>query len=418
MSVKHSLKKLPHSQVLITIEVDAPELEKFRKIALDKLRGQVKIAGFRPGKAPDNVVIEQVGEPMVEEEALRSALPEFYYEVVTKEKLQPIAPPESKIISKSPFKVELTVTLLPEITLGNYQKIKVKAKPVSVDDKEVEEELETLKKRFATYHEVKAPAEMNHRVEISFSGMIDGKEVPGAKSKNHPMVLGSNTFVPGFEEAIVGMEMGQKKQFKVTFPTDYHAKPLQGKEVTFDVELHRIEETRLPEMNAEFFTRLKNEKITDLPSLKTEIKGYLLASKEAQEKARQEDEILQALIKIAQIDLPHVLIHDEIHYMEGSFAERLQGMGMTFERYLEANKKTHEDIHKDWEPEATKRLVARFSLLELAKKENLEPSDADVKAALEQEKVEEKDYSRYEGQIKARIRVERGLDWLMKSALE
>ncbi len=418
MSVKHSLKKLPQSQVLITIEIDAPDLERFRQKALEKLREQIKVAGFRPGKAPDDVVIEQVGASAVEEETLRIALPELYYEVVTKEKLQPIAPPESKIISKEPFKVELTVSLLPEITLGNYKKIKVKPMAISVEDKEVEEELETLRKRFATYHEVKTPAQMEHRVEISFTGMIEGKEVPGAKSKNHPMVLGSNTFVPGFEEAIVGMEMGQKKQFNVTFPTEYHAEALRGKEVTFDVELHRIEETRLPEMNTEFYARLKNEKITDLPSLKAEIKAYLHATKEAQEKARQEDEILQGLIKLTKIDLPHVLIHDEIHYMEGSFAERLQGMGMTFERYLEANKKTHEDIHKDWEPEATKRLTARFALLEVAKKENLEPTDEEVKTALQQEKVEEKDYSQYEGQLKARIRVGKGLDWLMKSALE
>lgn len=418
MSVKHSLKKLPHSQVLINVEIDAPELEKYRKKALDKLREQVKIAGFRPGKAPDDVVVEQVGASMLEEETLRIALPELYYEVVVKEKLQPIAAPESKIVSKSPFKVELTVPLLPEVTLGNYSKIKLKPKTVTVEDKEVEEELETLKKRFATYHEVKTPAQMEHRVEISFTGTIEGKEVPGAKSKNHPMVLGAKTFVPGFEEAIVGMEMGQKKQFKVTFPSDYHAEQLRDKEVSFEVELHRIEEMRLPQMNAEFFTRLKNEKITDEPSLKAEIKGYLQATKEAQEKARQEDEVLQALIKITKVDLPHVLVHDEIHYMEGSFSERLQDMGMTFERYLEANKKTHEDIHKEWEPEATRRLTARFSLLELAKKENLEPSDAEVKAALEHEKVEEKDYSQYEGQIKARIRVEKGLDWLMKSALE
>jgi len=416
--VKHSLKKIPHSQVLITIEVETSELEKFRGKALDKLREQVKIAGFRPGKAPDNVVIEQVGDAAIEEEILRSALPELYYEAVVKEKLQPISAPESKVISKSPLKVEFTISLLPEISLGNYKKIKVKPKTVSVEEKEVDEELESLKKRFATYHEVKASAQMEHRVEISFTGMMEGKEVPGAKSKNHPMVLGAKTFVPGFEEAIVGMEMGQKKQFNVTFPSDYHAEQLKGKEVTFDVELHRIEETRLPEMNAEFFTRLKNEKITDLPSLKAEIKAYLLATKETQEKARQEDEILQALVKITKVELPHVLIHDEIHYMEGSFAERLQGMGMTFERYLEANKKTHEDIHKDWEPEATRRLTARFALLELAKKENLEPTDEEVKAALQQEKVEEKDYSRYEGQIKARIRVERGLDWLMRSALE
>lgn len=416
--MKHTLKKLPHSQVLITLEVAPEDLEKFRQKALDKLRAQVNIPGFRPGKASDEMVLQQVGAAALDEEILRAGLPEWYFAVVVEEKLAPIAPPESKVISTQPLVIELTVTLLPEVKVGNYQKIRVKAQTPKVEDKEVDAELETLQKRFASYHDVTREAKMGDRAELDFTGSVDGKEVDGAKSKNHPLVLGSSTFVPGFEEQIVGMQPGAKKQFTVKFPADYHVEDLRSKDVTFDAELKKLEEMHMPEMTPEFFARLKNDKITDLDSLKAEIRAYLVASKDAEERNRQEEEILKQLIDMTTLEVPHALIHDEIHYMEASFGERLQGMGLTMDRYLEANKKTHEDLHKDWEPEAIRRLTARFALLEIAKSEGLEPTDEEVAAGLQQEGIAEKDHERMKGQVAARLRVEKALDYLMKSALQ
>ncbi len=416
--MKHTLKKLPHSQVLITLDVAPEDLEKFRKKAIDKLRGQVNVPGFRPGKASDEMVIQHVGAPAVDEEILRVGLPEWYFAVVVEEKIAPIAPPESKVTSTQPLVIELTVTVLPEVNVGNYQKIRVKAQTPKVTDEEIATELETLQKRFATYSDVTRAAKMGDRAELDFVGSVDGKEVEGAKSKNHPLVLGSKTFIPGFEEEVVGMEPGTKKEFTVKFPEDYHVEELRSKDVTFATELMKLEEMQMPEMTPEFFVKLKNEKITDLDSLKSEIKAYLVASKEAEERNRQEEEILKQLIEMTKMEVPHALIHDEIHYMEESFAERLQGMGLTMERYLEANKKTHEDLHKDWDPEATRRLTARFALLEIAKAEKLEPTDEEIMQGLGQEGVPEKDQERMKGQVAARLRVEKALDYLMKSALQ
>lgn len=416
--MKHTLKKLPHSQVLITLEVAAEDVEKFHKKALDKLRNNVNVPGFRPGKASDEMVLQHVGAPALEEEMLRIGLPEWYFAVVVEEKLAPIAPPESKVVSNKPLVIELTVTVLPEVTVGAYQKIKVKPQTPKVTDEEINTELEALQKRFATYHDVTRSAQMGDRAELDFSGSVDGKAVEGAQSKNHPLVLGSKTFIPGFEEEVVGMEPGSKKQFTVKFPADYHVEELRSKDVTFDAELKKLEEMHMPEMTPEFFAKLKNEKITDLDSLKAEIRAYLVASKDVEERNRQEEEILKQLIDMTKLEVPHALIHDEIHFMEGSFAERLQGMGLTMERYLEANNKTHEDIHKDWEPEATRRLTARFALLEIAKVEKLEPTDEEIVAGLKQEGVEEKDHERMKAQVAARLRVEKALDYLMKSALQ
>ncbi|MBP6084876.1 trigger factor [Candidatus Gracilibacteria bacterium] len=416
--MKHTLKRLPQSQVLITLEVTPEEVEKFRKKAIDKLRNKVKVPGFREGKAPDDMVMQQVGQAAFDEEVLRTGLPEWYFEVVTAEKLAPIAPPESNVVSALPLVIEITVSVLPEVKVGAYQKIKVKPQPFAVKDEEITEELTTLQKRFAIYNDVTRVAKLGDRVEMDFVGSREGKPVEGASSKNHPLVLGSHTFIPGFEEQIVGMTVGDKKQFTITFPADYHVADLKGQDVTFDVDLKKVEEMVLPEMNDEFFAKLKNPAISSLESLKAEIRSYLVNTKDVDERNRQEQDIITQLIAVTTVDLPEVLLHEEVHYMEESFGERLQAMGMTMERYLEANKKTHEDLHKDWEPEAAKRLTARFALLEVAKAEKLEPTDAEVAATMKQEGIEEKDAARYQGQVNARLRVEKALDYLMKSALQ
>lgn len=416
--MKHSVKKLPQSQVLITLTIEPAEIEKFRGKALNKLREHVNVPGFRQGKATDEMIQQTVGADKIMEEVLNAALPELYYEIITQEKLQPITGPESKILSSDPLTLELTVTLLPEVKVGNYSKIKVQKKAVKVEEKDIDAEVDGLKKRFATFHDVKMPAAMGHRVEIDFTGMVDGKEVEGAKSKNHPLILGSNTFVPGFEEQLVGMEVGHNKKFDVVFPADYHVEALRSKPVNFDVSVLKVEETKLPEMDAAFFTQLRNPKITDEASLRTEISNFLQSQKEADEQNRLEEEILKQLIEVTEVDLPAVLLHEEVHYMEEQFAERLQGVGLTMDRYLESNGKTHDDIHKEYEPEAKKRLVARFALLELAKKENLEPTDDQAKDALTKEGVEEKDQAKRIPQTKARLRVELALDYLLKSAVK
>ncbi|MBI4836629.1 MAG: trigger factor [Candidatus Abawacabacteria bacterium] len=416
--MKHSVKKLPPSQVVITLTIEPAELEKFRGKAIEKLRSQVNVSGFRPGKAPDDVVVQQIGTDKLLEETLQAALPELYYNVVVEEKLQPIAGPESKIITTEPFVLELTVPVLPEVKIGNYGKIKVKREEVKIDPKDIAAEVEALQKRFSTFSDVQRGAQMGDRVEIDFVGTADGKEVEGAKSKNHPLILGSKTFVPGFEEALVGMEVGQSKQFSVTFPKDYHVDSLKDKPVQFDVSLLKVEEMKLPEMNEEFFQKLRNPKITDEKSLQEEITAFLKTQREAEEQNRKEEAILKQLVDITEAELPEVLIHEEIHYMEEQFSERLQAVGLTFDRYLEANKKTHEDIHKEYEPEARRRLLARFALLELAKKENLEPTDEQAKDAMSKEGVAEKEIERRLPQMKARLRVELALDYLLKTTVK
>ena len=417
-NVKHTLKKLPHSQVQITLTFEPDELNKFRGKAIEKLRQQVNVAGFRQGKAPDDMVVQQVGADKIIEEALQIALPEFYYDIVMKEKLQPITGPESKILSTEPLSLELTVNVLPEVKVGNYTKISVKAQEVKITDKEVSDEVEALKKRFATYTPVTRAAQMADRVEINFVGTLNGKEVDGAKSTNHPLIIGSNTFVPGFEENLVGMEIGQKKEFDVTFPKDYHVETLRAQPVHFVVTVLKIEEVKPAEINEEFFKQLRNPKITSEETLHSEIKSFIQTQKELDEQNRKEEEILKQLIAMTELDLPEVLIDEEIHYMESQFAERLQGVGLTLERYLESNGKTHEDIHKEYGPEATKRLTARFALLELAKKENLEPTDEQAKDALSKEGLAEKDIEKRIPQMKARMRVELALDYLLKSAVK
>ncbi len=414
--MKHSVKKLPHSQILITLELDPSELDKFKGKALERIRSQVNVPGFRQGKAPDDMLIQHVGADKILEETLQAALPELYYEIVVKEKIQPITGPEMKIVKESPLTLELIVNVLPDVKVGNYKKIKTKVEVADVSEKEIEEEIESLKKRFATFDEVKEPAKDGHRVEIDFVGTADGKEIEGAKSKNHPLILGSKTFIPGFEENLIGLSAGDTKQFAVTFPAEYHVESLKNKPVTFDVTVQKVEEMKMPLMNDEFYKKLNNPKITDENSLKEEIRSFMKSQKEMEAQNKKEEDILKQLVELTEVDLPEILVDEEIHYMEEQFAERLQAVGLTLDRYLESNQKTHDDIHKEYAPEATKRLKARFALLELAKAENLEPTDDQAKEYLKRDGVAENEFERRMPQMKARMRVELALDFLSKQA--
>lgn len=371
--MKVTVQKLPKSEVKITVEVPQERVEKFMQKAAEQISHHFKIPGFRPGHVPLDVLKQHVNQEGIEAHMLDIALPETYTEAVTKEKLQVVSRPKVDIKSKSPLIYEATVAVYPDVTVSGYEKISIKKEEPKVEEKDVDEVLEGIKKRHATYKEVDRPAQKGDRVEIDFQGFDDGgAPLDNTSSKNHPLVIGEGSLVPGFEEELVGMKKGEEKKFKVTFPKEYFHKPFQNKKVEFKVTVHMVEEGKFPEWTPEFIKEVTGHD-KDLEGVKTIIRENLAIDRKEAEKVRRENAFLDKIIDHTKVEIPETLMEEEIDAMIEEFKNELQQqVGVTLEQFLEQNKKELKDLRNDRRKEAEKRLTLRFGLQKLFEQEKID----------------------------------------------
>jgi trigger factor len=359
---------LKDNKIKLTIEVEAGKLALASDAAYAKLAPSVKVAGFRPGKAPKNIVEKEIGSERWEAEMLDIILPESYYEAVMSEKLEVVGSPEVKVIKFVPsdgLTYEATVETMPEFKLPDVTKIQVKRQTIKVIDTEIQEVLDDLAKQLSKTAKVERAAKLGDKVEIDFEGFIGGVPFDGGKSQNHPIVLGSGSFIPGFEDQVVGMKADEERDIEVSFPDDYHADNLKGKKATFKVKLHQVEETILPEITDTFATQVGPFK--DLPALKVDIEKQLVHTKEIQERRRIEDEILAKLVEKTKFTAPNSLVAQEQQRMLHEAESNLAQQGIQMPQYLEMIKKTLEDIQAEMKPEAEKRVKVGIVLTQVAK---------------------------------------------------
>jgi trigger factor len=356
------------SKVKLVIEVEKDKLLKAGDEAFKKLSPSVKVSGFRPGKAPRNIVIREIGQDAFNSEILDNIIVSSYYDAVIQEKLDVVGAPEVKIIKFVPtdeLSYEVIVEIMPEVKLAELSKINIKRESPKVTDKEVEEVLNDIAKQLAKTAKADRPSKMGDRVEIDFEGFDNGLPFDGGKSENHPFVLGEGKFVPGFEDQIAGMSEGEEKEIKVTFPKDYHSKNLAGRDTTFKIKMNLVEEVTLPEITDDF---AKNAgPFTDLKSLKADIKKQLIFTKENEARKKIEDSIIEKLVEMTKLEVPESLVHQEIHRLLGEMDHNLTHSGLSMKQYLETAKKTEEELEKDLEPEAEKRVKAGLVLSQVAK---------------------------------------------------
>jgi trigger factor len=414
--MKITVDKPKNSEVKMTVELTELEMETYYQKALQKLSTQVNIKGFRPGKVPLNIVEQQLEKDYILAQAIDLAIPPTYVEAVKEQKIEPIARPQVTVTAQSPLTYEALIPLYPEVSLNDYKKISVKPQKVEVDAKTVEEEIKRFQKVHAKFQDVDRPAKLTDRVEIDFDGFDEGGvPLEGTTSKNHPIVLGDQTFIPGFEEQVVGMTKDQTKEFDITFPKDYFHKAFQNKKVKFKVTARRIEETQMPELNAEFAKILTGKEMTEA-ELRQEIEKNLLKTKQAEEQSRLENEVLEEILKKTKVEIPHVLIEEEVHHMIDEQKKNIESRGMKFDDYLQAIQKTHDDLHKEHEPEAKKRLTLRFGVQEIFKLEKIEVSDEELnKAFLDQMEIfaamnyqpEIEDQKVYKTQLTSKLKMEK-----------
>lgn len=372
--MKHTVKTPSDTKVLVTITLDAADLAGVQQKTIQKLAKKVKVAGFRPGKVPAAVAAKNLDPNLLNSELLEDAVNTFTVQVFEAEKLTPLDRPQVEVTKYVPGQeLEYTaeVEIIPAITLGDYKKLKTKREDVDVTAKDVNEVIDRLRASSSTKNEVTRAAKNGDEVTIDFAGTDkDGKEVPGATGTDYDLVLGSNSFIPGFEEGIVGKKVGDKFDLALTFPKDYHHKPLAGAKVTFAVTVKAVKEIALPELNDEFVAR--NGAFKTVAAFKADITRELTEQKEREAVDKLKDSLVEQLVAGSKIPTPEVLINDQLEALERDFTQNLMYRGMTLEQYLEQQGKTREDWRKkDLQDQAVRRVQVGLALAELSKIEDI-----------------------------------------------
>ncbi len=354
--------------------------------AYDKIKKDVTVDGFRKGMVPFEMFVSKNGVEPLYNDAIDILLTTEYKKVLEEVKETPVVQPSINIenISKDAISIEYTFISSPEVKLGEYKNLGIKKENAKVTAKEVKEEIEKLQTKYA---EIKVKetgkVENGNTVVIDFEGFLDGKPFEGGKGENYPLEIGSNTFIPGFEEGLIGMSTGEEKDLNLTFPENY-TEELKGKAVTFKVKVNIIKEKVLPEINEDFFKDLGYDDVKTKEELETKIKEQIKSRKEAEIENKYIEECLNAATAKMEVEINPEIIDDEIHRMIDQMSEQLRMNGLTLEQYMQFTGMTHEDLHKQYEEMATKRVKERFLLENVAKIEKIEVTDKDAEAKAEE----------------------------------
>ena len=369
----------------IEFEIKDEEWTKILDATFKKKSIDIKVDGFRKGKCPKNIYLQKFGIESLYMDAIDVAAGDAYTKVIRENKLVPVCEPKMDVkeIDEKHVKFIFTIITKPEVKLGKYKDLGIKKEEVKVSEKEIDEEIARLASRFAEIV-VKENGEVleGNTAVIDFKGYVDGKELDGGTGANYPLEIGTHTFIPGFEEGLVGMKVGETKELNLKFPEDYTPE-LKGKDVKFDVTVREIKERVLPEMNKDFYADLGYENIETEEAFRKEIKKALEDRKEEENKNKYLDEVLEAASKNMEVTINPEIVDDEIHRMINQFAQQLQMQGLSLDQYYQFTGSSHEDMHKQMEPEATKRVKYRYLIEEVAEAEKIEIADADAEAEAE-----------------------------------
>ena len=370
----------------IEVELKGKEWDSVLDAAFKKKVKDMRIDGFRKGKCPKNIYLQKFGIESLYMDAVDVAAGDAYNKALRDEKLVPVCEPKMDVteIDKEHIKFKFTIITRPEVKLGKYKDLGVKKDEIKVTKKEIDEEVAKLASRLAEII-VKEDGEVveGNTAVIDFEGFVDGKPLEGGSGQNYPLEIGSHTFIPGFEEGVVGMKVGEEKELNLKFPEEY-TKELAGKDVKFKVTVREIKERVLPELNKEFYEDLGFDDIDNEEDFRKEVKKAIEAKKGEEVNNKYLDDVLEAASKNMEIEINPEIVDDEVHRMMNQFAEQLRMQGLTMDQYFQFTGGSHEDMHKQMEPEAEKRVKYRYLIEEVADKEKIEISDADAEKEAEE----------------------------------
>ncbi|MBC5687485.1 trigger factor [Mediterraneibacter sp. NSJ-55] len=371
------VEKLEHNMAKLTIEVSAEEVEKALQAAYIKERKKISMPGFRKGKVPRQMIEKMYGPEVFYDEAANHMISEAYGKAYDECELELVSQPKIDIVQLKkgePFIFTAEVAVKPEVTLGEYKGLKVDKVSTRVTQKEVDEEIEKERERNARTVEVTDRAVQDKdQVLLDFEGFVDGEAFEGGKGEKYPLTIGSGAFIPGFEEQLIGAEIGKEMEVNVTFPEDYQAKELAGKAAVFKCTVQEIKVKELPELDDEFASDVSECETLD--AYKAEVKKKIKERKEREGKEKKENQAVDAAIENAQMDIPEAMIELQTKQMADDFARRIMQQGLTVEQYFQFTGMTEEKMMEEMKPQAEKRIKTRLVLEAVVAAENIEVSD-------------------------------------------
>lgn len=427
MSVQ--VEKLENSMAKLTIEASADELEKALQNAYLKNKNKISIPGFRKGKVPRQMIEKMYGPAIFYEDAANEIIPEAYEKAVEECGEDIVSSPEidvTQIEKGKPFIFTALVALKPEIKLGKYKGVKVDKADVTVTDEEVDAEINKERENNARNIEVTDRAVKDGDMTVlDFEGFVDGVAFEGGKGENYPLTIGSGAFIPGFEEQLVGAEIGKEVEVNVTFPEDYQAEELKGKAATFKCTVKEIKEKELPELDDEFASEVSE--FETLAEYKADVKTKLSEKKEKEAKDAKEAAVIEAIVNDSEMEIPEAMLKTQQKQMVDEFAQRIQMQGLSIDQYFQFTGTTYDKMIEQVKPQAEKRIKSRLVLEAVVKAENIAASDEDYEEELktmakayqmEVEKVKELLPEKSVAQIKEDIAVRKAAEFVVENAKE
>ncbi|AKU25955.1 trigger factor [Geobacillus stearothermophilus] len=384
MSVKW--EKLEGNEGVLTVEVDAEQVNKGLDAAFKKVVKNIALPGFRKGKVPRVLFEKRFGVEALYQDALDILLPEAYAKAVEEAGIEPVSMPEIDIEQMEKGKsliFKAKVTVKPEVKLGQYKGLEVEKMDTTVTDEDVENELKRLQENYAELVvKEDGTVENGDTVVIDFEGFVDGEPFEGGKAENYSLEIGSGTFIPGFEEQLVGMKAGEEKEIQVTFPEEYHAEQLAGKPATFKVKVHEVKAKQLPALDDEFAKDV-DEEVETLDELKAKIRARLEEAKKNEAETALRNAVVEKAAANAEIDIPAVMVQNETDRMLREFDQRLQMQGLNLQLYYQFSGQDEAALREQMKEDAEKRVRAALTLEAIAKAENIEVTDEEVEEELQ-----------------------------------
>ena len=374
------VEKLEKNMAKLTIEVSAEELEKAIEGAYQKNKNKISIPGFRKGKAPRKMIENMYGKEVFYEDAANALIPDAYEKALEECEEEIVSSPKVDVVqleSGKPFIFTAEVALKPEVTLGKYKGVKVEKADTAVTEEEVEAEIKKEQEKNSRTVDVTDRAVQKDDVAtIDFEGFVDGVAFEGGKGADYPLTIGSGTFIPGFEDALIGAEIGKETEVNVTFPEDYQAAELAGKPAVFKCTVKKLQEKQIPALDEDFVSEVSDESDT-VEEYKEEIRKKLSDKKEADAKNAKEDAVIDAIIEDAKMEIPDAMVETQQRQLLQDYAQRMQAQGISMEQYMQFTGLTTQGLMEQVKPQALKRIQSRLVLEAVVAAENLTATEED-----------------------------------------
>ena len=374
------VEKLEKNMAKLTIEVSAEELDKAMQNAYLKARGKISIPGFRKGKAPRKMIEQMYGKGIFLEDAANALIPEHYSKALEECDLEIVSQPEIDVTQAEPGKAFIftaEVAVKPEVTLGEYKGVEVPKSETEVTDEDIDAEIKKeQEKNSRTVTVEDRGAENGDITTIDFEGFVDGVAFEGGKGTDYPLTLGSGSFIPGFEDQLVGAKAGDHVEVNVTFPEEYQAAELAGKAAVFQCDVNKVETKELPELDDDFAQDVSE--FDTLAEYREDVKKNLTEKKEKEARAAKENAAVDKAIENAEMEIPDAMLNTQVRQMMNDFASRMQSQGLTMEQYFQFTGMTSEKMQEEMKPQALKRIQTRLVLEKIAETENIEVSEDEV----------------------------------------